>query len=102
MLTQHHLDTTKALLGSAVAMAQMSEEDSQEILGLLQSGIKNTKSNAPEELWRTVESCKFLKCSKPTLIDQAKKKGLQIIRVGSTLRFKKSEILKLGGLSNVN
>ena len=102
MLNQHHFETSKVLYRSAVDMGQMSREDSQEILGLIASGIKKPKSTTPEELWRTVESCKFLKCSKPTLIDQAKKKGLQVIRLGNTLRFKKSEILKLGGLNNGN
>jgi excisionase family DNA binding protein len=67
----------------------------------LQTGLTElTKTKAEkEELWRTVEACKFLKCSKPTLLDQARKKGLQIISVGNTLRFRRSEILKLVGLN---
>ena len=100
MLNQHHYETTKALLGSAVVMSQMSKEDSVEILSLIQESIKKPKATAPEELLRTGEACKILKCSKPTLIKQARENGLQVIRFGQTLRFKKSEIFKMGGIVN--
>ncbi len=49
-----------------------------------------------EVLYTTDEACKILKCSKPTLHRWKKEGIIPHVRIGSNIRYKKSDLEKLG------
>ncbi len=54
------------------------------------------KVNDEEVLFTTDEACKILKCSKPTLHRWKKEGIIPFVRIGSNIRYKKSDLEKLG------
>lgn len=70
------------------------------VIDIVNELIKNeqltVEAEKPEErLLTSAETCKFLRCSKPTLHRMKKSGTIPFVRIGSNIRYKQTDLEKL-------
>lgn len=90
--------------------ALLMEVSLEELDQLIQKGVRAVmnesgtthQNNKNDELLTVAEAAKLLKCTKVSIHNWKKNKGLKFHKIGRSTRFKKSELLEFVASKNIN
>ena len=77
----------------SIEMQILDKEDVREIF---KEEIAKIKASFNEKVLTEKQACAFLQITKPTMIKMRKEKKIDYFKVGNELRYKMSDLLKIG------
>lgn len=73
----------------------LKESDLRRIIADVMAEKPQEEKTPEEQLLTTNEACEFLRCSKPTLHRWKKEGIVPHVRIGSNIRYRKSDLQKI-------
>ena len=68
----------------------------EDVIEIIKQETAHLKKNVVEKILTEKQACKFLQVTKPTLLKMRKEGRVKYFTVGNEIRYKKSNLLKIG------
>ena len=68
----------------------------EDVIEIIKQETAHLKKNVDEKILTEKQACAFLQVTKPTLLKMRKKGRVKYFKAGNEIRYKKSNLLKIG------